>query len=298
MRRCCSSSLSASCREVGSSSEAISVCVLVSHAWKWSRSRRNRCRSPASSSFASRSFNCTGEDNISARLRRALNIPTYLWMFLLDPFSFLVKRIQLAGQHLCLYGRQVALHAAEAPLKGHDAREVIAQVLRRLEKLRLLFNPLTPYDGLPALDVEGLHPMGRRDAIPLFLGGVPERGPALVEGVLFLQHLLRVGVLHVEQLSSQLVHHGHPRRAAVHLLLKALEAVAHHLRVLCVARQHHALQHLVLLGKGKGGGRVLPIPALTTYLFLDPLVHAVSFVEQLVQREGIEEALLAQLGQV
>jgi len=53
---CWFKSFSASASEAGVSSDATSVWVLVSHAWKWSRSRRNRWRSPASSNFESRSF--------------------------------------------------------------------------------------------------------------------------------------------------------------------------------------------------------------------------------------------------
>ena len=54
--------------------------------------------------------------------------------------------------------------------------------------------------------------MGADELLSLELGLLPEEGPLAVELVLAGHDLLRVGVLHVQQLPGQLVHHPHPAK--------------------------------------------------------------------------------------
>lgn len=186
-----------------------------------------------------------------------------------DLLCLLVERVELR-----LDGGQVALHAGQAPLQGHDAAQVHLEAVGRLQDADLV---LDPQHRLAALDVERLHAVRRLQLVALRLGPVAQLRPAGVQLVLAGHDVVRVGVLDVQQLPGELVHDGHARRVRVHLALEPVVPVPHHLHVLDVLGGHHRLEHALLLA--------------------DPLLHAVRLGEQLVQGQGVEEALFAQFGE-
>ena len=81
-----------------------------------------------------------------------------------------------------------------------------------------------PDDGLLNLDVEGLDGEGRVESVSLLVSQGPEVRPSLSQLALFLHHVLRVGMVHVEQLMRQLIHHVHLAGVDVHLRLKTRES--------------------------------------------------------------------------
>ena len=83
-----------------------------------------------------------------------------------------------------------------------------------------------PDDGLLNLDVEGLDGEGRVEGVSLLVSQGPEVRPSLLQLALLLDHVLRVGMVHVEQLMRQLIHHVHLAGVDVHLRLKTRESGA------------------------------------------------------------------------
>jgi hypothetical protein len=68
----------------------------------------------------------------------------------------------------------------------------------------------------------------------------------LIELVLSLHDLCSVGVLHLQQLSCQLVDHRHLGGCGIHLVVKAVETVLHDGQLLHVIRHHDGRQELLL----------------------------------------------------
>ena len=71
-----------------------------------------------------------------------------------------------------------------------------------------------------------------------------------VKLVLSLHHLSSIGVLHLQQLSGQLVHHGNLGGCSVHLMVKAVKAVFHDGQLLYIVCHHDGGQELLLRIKG------------------------------------------------
>ena len=71
-----------------------------------------------------------------------------------------------------------------------------------------------------------------------------------VKLVLSLHHLSSVGVLHLQQLSGQLVHHGNLGGCSIHLMVKAVKAVFHDGQLLYIVCHHDGGQELLLHIKG------------------------------------------------
>ena len=80
-----------------------------------------------------------------------------------------------------------------------------------------------PDDGLLDLDVERLDGEGRVEGVSLLVRQRPEVRPSLPQLALFLQDVLGIGVIHVEELVSQLIHYVHLAGVDVHLRLEARE---------------------------------------------------------------------------
>merc|ERR550539_800368 len=124
--------------------------------------------------------------------------------------------------------------------------------------------------------VQTFHIECRVQLLSLHLGLLPERGPLGVELVLPVNDLLGAGVVNMQELSGQLVHHGNTAGVGVHFSVKTVKSVLHNLTVLDILAGDHRVQHLLLLG--------------------DPLLHTVSLGEQFVERQSLQQSLLPDLG--
>lgn len=82
-------------------------------------------------------------------------------MLLLNVGGLSLERVQLG-----LDGRQVALHARQATLEGHDASQVHLQTICALQDPLLV---LDPRHRLTAFNVECLDSMGRAQLLTLGL---------------------------------------------------------------------------------------------------------------------------------
>merc|ERR550539_1616864 len=124
--------------------------------------------------------------------------------------------------------------------------------------------------------VQTFHIECRVQLLSLHLGLLPERGPLGVELVLPVNDLLGAGVVNMQELSGQLVHHGNTAGVGVHFSVESVKSVFHNLTILDILPGDHRVQHLLLL--------------------LDPLLHTVGLGEQFVERQSVQQPLLPDLG--
>ena len=227
-------------------------------------------------------------------------------MIFLNRLSLLLELIFFGN-----YGGHVPLQSRQSSLHLHDARQVVAELFRRLNNADLVLNPA---DGLLRLNVKGLHsecgiqvvallvdhtakirPLGVELIDPLLdlgLTGGQVSGNGLicraVDRVLNAAHIQVLSggserlllLLHVHQLSGKLVHHGHFWRVRVHLSFETVKAVLDHLKCLDVLDNCRV----------QCGQEAL--------LLVNPLLHIVRVTLQPNVRELLVELLFAQLEHV
>ncbi|KAL0621254.1 LOW QUALITY PROTEIN: Zinc finger protein [Plecturocebus cupreus] len=299
------------------SSEAIAVWVLESQDWKSSKSRRNCCSLLASPREASRFFRVVFISSHTSLISASRDRMAWAWSGCSDSsFSASFCR-SLSFASMATKSRSMPL-----ALQGHDAGQVIAQVLGGLDDLGLFPNPGL---GFVALEVVVLDAQGRKEGILLPVDQFSELAPPVLQ-LLWDLHVVEPLLLLInpELTGITLAEHLVQGQGVLERLLPQPRQLCHLLIPLLDARQPapHIWRLGMLLGEGVGllmqrvkGGPVIGDLFRHVLVFLDqrlcgilvmahvaagdnledvqhPGVNVVSIRLELVQQGGLLQALL------